>query len=466
MTQKGKIFLLIIALLFVSREAFARSLVSFRWVGGVTSHSAVIKAKTTSDNTSIRLLVSKNSNLADSWISTEKQSFSEVNSGVVRFDVPDLKPNVTYHYGFKVNGIIETDKTGKFRTFPDGPSGFTIAFGSCAETGSNHPVFETIQKADPLLFIHMGDIHYSDIDEDELRLYSMGYEKVLRSPRQSSLYANVPIAYIWDDHDYGPNNSDASTYGKREARRAYDDYVPHYPLIDSDDNGAIYQAFTIGRVRFILTDLRSQKTPYQELDNKDKTILGKKQKEWLKKELLEGKKKYPLIVWVSTIPWIGLPWNDKYDSKKGDAWNRYATERREIANFIEEEGITNLAMLSGDAHMLAIDDGSNSNYSDRGERGTGFPVMNAAALDRYGSVKGGPYSNGAIGGRGQFGLMTVTDNGGDEIEVKWSGKNYENRELIRYSFKSGTGEQRLSGGERKRFNLVEKLERIFIPWGK
>lgn len=36
--------------------------------------------------------------------------------------------------------------------------------------------------------------------------------------------------------------------------------------------------------------------------------------------------------------------------------------------------------------MLAFDDGSNSDYSDDG--GAGFPVMQAAPLDRWGSTKG------------------------------------------------------------------------------
>jgi hypothetical protein len=89
-------------------------------------------------------------------------------------------------------------------------------------------------------------------------------------------------------------------------------------------------------------------------------------------------------------------------------------------------------MLSGDAHMVAIDDGSNSDYATSG--GAGFPIMHAAALDRHGRVKGGPYSEGTYPGSGQFGLMTVTDDGGSEITVAWSGRNWENKELVSYEF--------------------------------
>lgn len=37
-------------------------------------------------------------------------------------------------------------------------------------------------------------------------------------------------------------------------------------------------------------------------------------------------------------------------------------------------------------HGIAIDDGSNSDYSTYG--GSGFPVIQAAPLDRWGSAKG------------------------------------------------------------------------------
>jgi hypothetical protein len=89
-------------------------------------------------------------------------------------------------------------------------------------------------------------------------------------------------------------------------------------------------------------------------------------------------------------------------------------------------------MVSGDAHMLAIDDGANSDYAAGG--GAAFPVMHAAALDRTGSVKGGPYSHGTFPGPGQFGLMSVIDSGGSTITVKWSGRNSANAELVSHTF--------------------------------
>ena len=85
-------------------------------------------------------------------------------------------------------------------------------------------------------------------------------------------------------------------------------------------------------------------------------------------------------------------------------------------------------MLSGDAHMLAIDDGSNNRYGPSGERM--FPVMHASALDRSGRLKGGPYSHGAVKGGGHFGLMTVEDDGSDNVNIILSGRNYRDEEIM------------------------------------
>jgi alkaline phosphatase D len=179
-------------------------------------------------------------------------------------------------------------------------------------------------------------------------------------------------------------------------------------------------------VRFILTDNYSYRSPAADPDGADKTMLGDEQQAWFEQELLAAKGRYPVIVWVNSQPWIV----DAADN--ADGWGAYATERQEIANFINDYEIQGLMSLSGDAHMLAIDDGSHNLFGT--EQVPGFPVFQAAALDRRGTEKGGPYSEGAYPGGGQFGLMTVNDNGGEEIEIIWSGRNYDDEEIIGYTF--------------------------------
>jgi hypothetical protein len=153
-------------------------------------------------------------------------------------------------------------------------------------------------------------------------------------------------------------------------------------------------------------------------------MLGKAQKAWFKQQLRAANGRFPLIVWVNTLPWIGAAGDD--------GWHTYSNERRELADFIKDNNIRGLCMISGDAHMLAIDDGTNSDYATGG--GAGFPVMHAASLDRSASVKGGPYSLGMYPNRGQFGLMSVEDAGDSLIVVRWSGRNSAGLEVIAHTF--------------------------------
>lgn len=138
-------------------------------------------------------------------------------------------------------------------------------------------------------------------------------------------------------------------------------------------------------------------------------MLGTAQRDWLIREL-ERSRDAALVVWVNTVPWITKR-EERADQVSKHGWGPYRDERREIANAIARLGLDKrLVMLSGDAHMVAIDDGTNSNYADEaGARG--FPVVHAAPLDRRTSRKGGDYSHGYSRQNGQFAVMTVDDDG-------------------------------------------------------
>lgn len=97
-------------------------------------------------------------------------------------------------------------------------------------------------------------------------------------------------------------------------------------------------------------------------------------------------------------------------------------------------------ILSGDAHMLAADDGSNANYSDD-PAAAAIRVLHGAALDRTGSVKGGPYSLGTFpnqAGFGQYALVSVIDMENGELAISYSGRAVDSlgmmTERVSYNF--------------------------------
>ena len=95
-----------------------------------------------------------------------------------------------------------------------------------------------------------------------------------------------------------------------------------------------------------------------------------------------------------------MPWVDNHYK-----WGEFQKERSIIGNEIRSLNLSDrIVIISGDAHMLAVDDGSHSEG--------GVTVFQAAALDAKPTSKGGPYSHGIWPGRNQYGTLTVQDIGG------------------------------------------------------
>ena len=155
---------------------------------------------------------------------------------------------------------------------------------------------------------------------------------------------------------------------------------PHHQLALEGNAVPIYHAFTVGTVRFILTDLRSEAN--------ETSIYSKEQRDWLFNELSQADQ-YDFVIWASSKPWIGTV------ELGDDNWTGQPNDRAELSQFISTtlSQTQNLLVVSSDAHMLAFDDGSNTFYGN-GTPSLSFPILQTGPLDRLGSTKGGPFSDG------------------------------------------------------------------------
>jgi phosphodiesterase/alkaline phosphatase D-like protein len=340
----------------------------------------------------------------------------------VRIDINGLDADTAYTYEVLSGGLVHA--TGRFRTLPTAgaPASFTVAFGGDADTGSNHQVFDVIRESGPLMFIHMGDLHYNNISTNSPASFHAAYDQIARLSRQSALYSNAPTAYVWDDHDYGANNSNGSSASKPAATSVYRQRVPHYALPHAT---AIYQTWDIGRVRFVMTDQRSEATANNATDNSSKSMLGTAQKTWFKDILSNS----PGML----IVWICPRWMRQGAESGGDSWAGFTTERAEIWDYIHANCHGRVVILSADVHLLGIDDGSNSDFAAGG--GEPIPVFQAAPLDAFTGISAGSvYSEGEFAERGLWGSMQVADNGGPTIGVTWRGHDSTGAVLTSYSF--------------------------------
>jgi phosphodiesterase/alkaline phosphatase D-like protein len=395
------------------------------WSGAPAPTSAAVVARVRDPQAVVRLAVSTRKDLADpAWFAASQRPPDD--PGVARFDVTGLVPGTRYHYAVEVDGALVVEREGQLRTIPDGAASFTFAFGNCARIGSNASSFDRIREANPDLLVHLGDFAYMDFWTDDRAAVRAMYDTQLTTPAMDALVRSVPIAYMWDDHDFGPNDADSTSASAPASQVVYRQVVPHSPLPAGEGPEAIYQSFTLGRVRFILTDSRSERSPKSAPDDQAKTMLGSAQWSWLLDELDAAASAGEVVVLVTSVPWNGVA------QAGADDWAGYTTERQRLADAIAGAGLADqMLMIAGDAHMLAIDDGTHTDFS-RAHSG-GFPLMHAAAFDRHGSFKAGPYSEGAFPGGGHFGLATVTDSGSD-ITVTLSGRDYTGAQLVGYEF--------------------------------
>lgn len=385
---------------------------AWAWSGGVTSEAATVVARVR-QGAPVRLVVTPDREGADSLTFPSRGFVAPDATGVARFHADGLAQATRYRYRVETEAGSGLD--GRFRTFARGPFSFRFAFASCASTGSNHRVFDAIRELTPDLFIHMGDFHYMNISRNDVAAYRGAYDRVLASARQGLLYRSTPIVYIFDDHDFGANDADGTSASRPAAMRAYRERVPSYPLQDGDES-TLQQAFDIGRVRVIVTDTRTARASLR--SRRPRTMLGAQQLEWLEQQLTDAKDA-PLVVWVNTVPWI-----TKSRESTVNGWAQFSEERQRLADHVESLGLTSrVVMLSGDGHMAAIDDGTNSSYASSRTKDTrGFVVAHAAPLDRWTRIKGGPYSHGVSRHNHQFGVLDVADSG-TALDVTVSARN-------------------------------------------
>jgi hypothetical protein len=402
------------------------------WIGLVTPTSVTATARLTGPGET-RLVVSPTADFAVQALSAPLQQ--DPAHGFCRATIEGLSADAAYHLRVAVDGVIDSSKpAGRFRTAKAGAHSFSFAFASCASSdqdftnhqASNGLVFDRIRdraEAGAIdFFVHLGDLHYDDPISNNVSLFHRSYDRVFAAPRQNAAWRSTPMLYMWDDHDYGANDGSMQHMGRPAAVASFRARVP-VALANPDPSAGVYYSFVRGRVRFILTDIRSERRPTWEEDDAAKVAMSAAQKAWFQAEIEAAKAAGQVVCWGNTKPWVAAP------TPHADHWGGYATARAELAGIIEAAGMSNsVCIISGDMHAMAYDDGSSV-----GNVG-GYPVCQAAPLERRNSSKGGPYLIGPIHQRqgeslpfgtpvSQYGVMDVTDTGGATIGLRFRGMN-------------------------------------------
>ncbi|MDH2429321.1 alkaline phosphatase D family protein [Sphaerisporangium sp. TRM90804] len=384
--------------------------VASRWLGAVTDTSASVAARILG-GASARLVVSTSPSLTSPSYSSSQSPDSD---GTVRMTATGLTAGTQYYYAVEVDGTIDPDSAGSFRTAPTPGSEASFQFiaAACAATNSNAAVFDAIVTANPDFMIHLGDLHYQDISTNNETAYHAAYDRVMASPRQRALFGTVPTPYIWSDHDATGDNGDGTAASIPAANAVYRSRVPAHA--DMPSTTGTYFSFVRGRVKFVCTDGRSFASPIAATDNSSKTKLGTTQRTWLITELTDPD--YPVKIWAHED---AISNGSTFTGD--DTWSAYSTERATILAAIAGERV---AYVCADLHMVAADDGSNVPAVGAA---SGLPVHVCGPLDQTSYLGNGTYSAGRYPASNdvavnQYGWFEVTDTG-DAIELLYEGRS-------------------------------------------
>jgi alkaline phosphatase D len=219
---------------------------------------------------------------------------------------------------------------------------FRLAYGSCArhQLDAEQPVFRAIAAAEPDVFFWLGDNIYADSASDWV--FAEDYRRQRSIASTLPLLRSTPQLAIWDDHDFGLNNSDVTNPAREASLSAFSNYWAN-PSAGLPDAPGVFFRYAWGGVDFFMLDGRYYRTPNASPDGPGKTLLGPRQSEWLRESLLASRAPFKVIA-------CGSGWSSE-DGPTGDAWSAFLTERNALFDFIRDERIEGVFLISGDTHF-------------------------------------------------------------------------------------------------------------------
>ncbi len=329
-------------------------------------------------------------------ISTGSVMTDQLKDYTVKVDVMGLTANTVYYYVFRV--LDRYSLVGKTKTSPLESQSDHLRFGvvSCSnyQSGYFNAYRRLAERNDLDAIIHLGDYIYEyeegGFANDQVRAarplkpenevitlndYRMRYSHYKLDTSLARVHQQHPFITVWDDHETandaykdGAQNHQESSEGSWQVRKmmAKQAYLEWMPVRETKDT-IIYRTFHYGDLMdLIMLDTRLEGRDKQILDffdpalqDSSRTILGAKQKSWFFDQLMSSKAKWKVIgqqVIFSefNVGWASIVDNSiSFSSVEGasqDKWDGYPAERTQIIDFIKDQDINNVVIITGDSH--------------------------------------------------------------------------------------------------------------------
>ncbi len=274
----------------------------------------------------------------------------------------ELEPGSRYQYEVYLNGTkLEFNYPLVFQTqvlwqWRHDPPDIKFVIGSCAYIneeiydrpnkpyGANYEIFDRIYDVKPDFMVWMGDnVYLREADWNSRSSIIKRYTHSRSLPQLQKLLASTHHYATWDDHDFGPNNSDRSWWIKDISKEVFELFWanPSYGIAGSE---GITTYFQWGDLDFFLLDDRTFRVPeYRKTTERE--ILGDAQLQWLIDALTSSFAPFKFIV-------IGTQFLNP--NPGGENHSQYPSEREKLLQLIEKEKIPGVIFLTGDVHRSEV----------------------------------------------------------------------------------------------------------------
>ena len=293
---------------------------------------------------------------------TNKIETEKKNGYVAKLIADQVIPGKKYKYEVYINNYkiernyameFQTQELWKWRT---DPPDVKFIVGSCSYInepkfdrpgkpyGSNFEIFKSINKKNPDFMLWLGDNTYlREPDWNSRTGFIKRYSHTRAFPELQPLLASTHHYATWDDHDYGPNNSDGSFWLKETASEIFKLFWGN-PNYDVTGKGGITGFFQWSDLDFFLLDNRYHRTANNNLTG-NRQMLGKDQIDWLINALSFSQASFKFVAVGGQV------------ISNGAVYENYATypdERKYLLDKIREAKIEGVIFLDGDRHHTIL----------------------------------------------------------------------------------------------------------------
>ena len=310
----------------------------YAFTGAVVADGAAVRVRVTARTVIARPISFQLSTRQDfQGAHTTRARSSRGDLGSVHAWFNNLDRGKTYYWRplVKSGTRIVMGPTTTFRTPPGRGGGARFVFASCTSGRRDH--YRSLQVAADLdvdFFLHAGDWGYADQTAvvDKPDHFQARWIRLMRTDEGRRLLSRTPLMFWQDDHDYQATNCWSRTC-KPYAVRAFDEL--HANPTDE------YFDVRWGDLHVWCLDCRLYATDPDGPDDASKSLLGRRQKAWLKRGMSQSD---------APVKVVASPMVFRNKIPKDPGWHsNYTTERDELLSFFSSLDSVVL-VLSGDAH--------------------------------------------------------------------------------------------------------------------